>query len=238
MFHVKPDVQTLIRKNGIQIESSQFKQLETYVDILLDWNRKINLISRKDEEKIWTNHILLSLSFCFQFDFLKRRRILDIGTGGGLPGIPLSILYPNTDFFLVDSIRKKTQAVKSMINALGLKNVNIAWARAEELRASARFRPFDSVIARSVSTTTNLTSWSLPLLRSVATEALVPRSGKLSLPAPALISLKGGDITGEISEAKRVHPDAAFEVIDLSFAGQEFLLNQDKKFVVVRKKPF
>jgi 16S rRNA (guanine527-N7)-methyltransferase len=238
MFHVKPDVQSLIRKNGIPIESSQFKQLETYVDLLLGWNRKINLISRKDEEQIWVNHILLSLSFGFQFHFPEGSRILDIGTGGGLPGIPLSILYPNTEFFLVDSIRKKTNAVDLMINALKLKNVSIARARAEELQVSSSFRPFDSVIARSVSAVTNLISWSLPLLRYATTEELVPQSGNLPLPAPALISLKGGDITGEIGEATRAHPDVIFEVIDLSFAGQEFLLNQDKKFVVVRKKPF
>ena len=235
---MKPDIENLICQNGIPIEPSRFKQLETYVDLLLNWNRKINLISRKDEEKIWTNHILLSLSFGFQFHFPEGGRILDIGTGGGLPGIPLSILYPNTEFHLVDSIQKKTKAVESMMNALGLKNVSVAWTRAEDLRASSRFRPYDSVIARSVCAITNLTSWSLPLLRPITTEALVPQSRKLPLPAPALISLKGGGVTGEISEAKRVHPDAVFEVIALSFAGQEFLLNQDKKFVIVRKKPF
>lgn len=235
---MKLDVQCLIRKNGIQIDTSQFKQLETYVDLLLDWNKKINLVSRKDEEHIWMNHILLSLSFCFQFHFPEGSRILDIGTGGGLPGIPLSILYPNTEFYLVDSIQKKTKAVESMINALGLKNVSVARARAEELRTSSRFKPFYSVIARSVSTITNLTSWSLPLLLPAVAEAVVPQSGKLPLPAPALISLKGGDIAGEISEAQRVHPDAALEVINFSFAGQELLPNQDKKFVVVRKKPF
>ena len=233
---MKPDLQNLLRQNGILIEPAQFKQLETYVNLLLNWNKEINLISRKDEEQIWMNHILLSLSFCFQFDFLKKSRVLDLGTGGGLPGIPLSILYPSIDFFLVDSIRKKTKAVESMINVLGLKNVSVAWARAEDLRTSSAFRPFDSVIARSVSTVTNLTSWSLPLLRHVTAETLVPRSGKLPLPTPALISLKGGDLTDEISKAQRVHPDAVFEIIDLSFAGHEALLNQDKKFVVVRKK--
>ena len=235
---MKPDLQKLIRQNEILIEPAQFKQLETYVDLLLDWNKKINLISRKDEGQIWINHILLSLSFCFQFHFPRRSRILDIGTGGGLPGIPLSILYPDTEFLLTDSIRKKARAVESMINVLGLKNVSIAWARAEELQASSEFRPFDTVIARSVSVITNLASWSLPLLRSVAAETPVPPSGKLLLPAPALVSLKGGDIAGEIREAIRVHPGAVFEVIAFSFVGQESLLNQDKKFVVVWKKPF
>lgn len=233
---MKPDIENLIRQNGIQFEPSQFKRLEAYVDLLLDWNKKINLISRKDEELIWTNHILLSLSFCFQFDFLKGSGVLDIGTGGGLPGIPLSILYPNTSFLLVDSIRKKTQAVESMINALELKNVSVVRSRAEALRSSSGFKPIDSVIARSVSSITNLISWSWPLLRWSDTTTLAPLSGRPPLPVPALISLKGGDITAELYEAKREHPDAAFSVIDLSFAGQEFLLNQDKKLVVVRKK--
>ncbi|MCX6137584.1 MAG: 16S rRNA (guanine(527)-N(7))-methyltransferase RsmG [Ignavibacteriales bacterium] len=236
---MKPDIELVLTQNGLSFQTSQVQQLHRYVEMLLDWNKKINLISRKDEELVWTNHILLSMSFACMFEFPSGTSVLDMGTGGGLPGIPLSIVFPETQFLLVDSVRKKISAVGEMIQALGLNNASTVWGRAEDLSVTRGFAPFDSVIARSVSSITNITTWSFPLLRKDSCDTVQSplTRNRPRLPSPAIISLKGGDVSAEIVETQKEHPRASIEVMDLSFPGSEYLLNQEKKFVIVREKP-
>src|SRR5512140_2094922 len=105
----------ICRKNGLNPTDGQIRLLEQYVSYLLEWNQKINLISRKDEEQVWQNHILHSAAPLFKVKLDPNPRIMDLGTGGGLPGIPLKILVPESEFLLVDSTRKKTVAVQDMI---------------------------------------------------------------------------------------------------------------------------
>ncbi|MBI4535707.1 MAG: 16S rRNA (guanine(527)-N(7))-methyltransferase RsmG, partial [Ignavibacteriae bacterium] len=103
------------------------------MDLLLEWNSKLNLISRKDEQRVWTSHILHSLSILFLVRIPKRSKVLDLGTGGGLPGIPISIARPDISVTHVDSIHKKVVAVKDVIERLHLTNASVVCSRAEDL---------------------------------------------------------------------------------------------------------
>src|SRR3990172_6606526 len=102
--------QSICKWNGLSVSDDRLQLLERYVRQLLDWNKKLNLISRRDEENVWTRHILHSASLLFHLSLKQRARILDLGTGGGLPGIPIKILVPSFSVTLVDSINKKTTA--------------------------------------------------------------------------------------------------------------------------------
>jgi len=114
---------TLCKKNSVSITEIQIHRLTLFKNLLLDWNKKINLVSRKNEENIWRGHISLSLSILFKIQFRHEMKILDLGTGGGFPGIPLAIMLPDCAFVLLDSTQKKLTAVQSMADALELKNV-------------------------------------------------------------------------------------------------------------------
>lgn len=159
----------------------QQEQLWRYAELLLAWNKKVNLISRKDESGVLSKHILHSLSITFFHQFKKGERVLDLGTGGGLPGIPLAIAFPDTLFLLIDAIGKKITACQDMIVQLGLKNVVAQKKRSDELKGVK----FDAIVSRQVATMLELCKWSEPLLK---------KGGKL-------ICLKGGDLETEIGEA-------------------------------------
>ena len=120
---------TLCIRNGFTPTDIQIEQLDQYVNFLLEWNKKINLISRKDEENIWTYHILHSVSPLFKVKIREGSRIVDIGTGGGLPGVPLKILRPDISLLCLDATRKKANAVSQMVEDLKIKNVNVIWGR-------------------------------------------------------------------------------------------------------------
>ncbi len=161
-------------------QNEQFAQL---LPLYQDWNSKINVISRKDMEQFYEHHVLHSLGIAKVIEFKPGTKILDVGTGGGFPGIPLAILFPETDFFLADSIGKKIKVVKTVTEAIGLKNV-----RAEQIRAEEIKEQFDFVVSRAVTELPVFYSWVRNKFRKQSFNDL----------PNGILYLKGGDLTEEL----------------------------------------
>ncbi len=166
---------------------AQFKQLQPLYG---EWNEKINVISRKDIEQLYERHVLHSLGIAKVISFKPDTSILDVGTGGGFPGIPLAILFPECHFHLVDSIGKKIKVVQEIASALGLKNVKAEQNRVEKLEDS-----YDFVVSRAVTHLKELHSW-------VRYKINKPYNNTLK---NGILALKGGDLTEELHEAKLKH---------------------------------
>jgi 16S rRNA (guanine(527)-N(7))-methyltransferase RsmG len=230
-------VHTLCMKNGFMLTELQLEQLNQYVNLLIDWNKKINLISRRDEENIWTYHILHCISILFKLKLCDGCRIVDIGTGGGLPGIPIKILRPDISLLCLDATRKKTNAVLQMVDELKMNNISIVWGRAEELgRQSEYMHKFDFAIARAVCQLHELIALSMNfLVKRTQTKLYEQASARdfMEPNPPALIAFKGGDLTKEIDLARRRFPKVEIIPVDLTFEGSEQLIASDKKVLVV-----
>ena len=167
----------------------QLKQFAALDELYNDWNSKINVISRKDMESLYEKHVLHSLAIATAFEFKPGSTIVDLGTGGGFPGIPLAIFYPEVKFLLVDSIGKKLKVVDAVAEALELNNVTTRHTRVEEIKD----KKFDFVVSRAVAPLKDLWQWSKPILKKPS-----PNSENQK---PGLICLKGGDLSLEISES-------------------------------------
>lgn len=169
----------------------QLEQLEALKGLYGEWNAKINVISRKDMEHFYQHHVLHSLAIATRFEFTAGMEVMDLGCGGGFPGIPLAIFFPETKFHLVDSINKKLKVVSAVAEAIGLENVTVAHSRAEDIRN----RKFDAVVSRAVAPLKELWRWSRPLIRkhNLQVEGSFIPNG--------LVCLKGGDLTQEIFES-------------------------------------
>ena len=178
----------IVLKYFSEFSEEQVKQWEKLGPLYQEWNEKINVISRKDMEGLYEKHVLHSLSIAAAFDFVKGMEILDLGTGGGFPGIPLAVFFPEVKFHLVDSIGKKLKVVNAVADGIGLKNVTTQHSRAEEIRG----RTFDMVVSRAVAPLGELWRWTKPLLTKKPIE---------QAPVPGLICLKGGDLAREIQES-------------------------------------
>ena len=230
-------IRTLCVRNGLTPTDVQVVQLDHYVRLLLDWNKKINLISRKDEENVWTYHILHSISPLFKIQMADGSRIVDIGSGGGLPGIPLKILRPDISLLCLDATRKKVNSISDMVDKINLERVNVLWGRAEDVSLQPDYlHKFDFAIARAVGPLNELISMSLNFLerRNNANSIKEKISNNLIDPdPPALIAFKGGDVAKEIELAKRQYPHVNINSIDLTFIGSEQLIASDKKILVV-----
>ena len=165
-------------------QKEQYNQLK---DLYLDWNAKINVISRKDMEAFYEHHVLHSLAIAKYFELLPGMKVMDLGTGGGFPGIPLAILFPQTDFYLIDGTGKKIKVVNAVKDAIGLENVVAEHKRAEEVKEK-----FDVITGRAVMT--------LPEIANLAGNKLRIRG---DVEAGGIMYLKGGDLTEEISKLNR-----------------------------------
>jgi 16S rRNA (guanine527-N7)-methyltransferase len=166
-------------------QKSQFAQLPALYE---DWNAKINVVSRKDIDALEVHHILHSLAIAQFITFKPGAEILDIGTGGGFPGIPLAIMFPDTQFHLIDSIGKKITVVNAIVEALGLKNVRTDHCRVEQLDDY-----YDFIISRAVAPLATLIDWARPLINENYNHTR--KNG--------LIALKGGDLEEEIRATNR-----------------------------------
>jgi len=167
------------------LTETQIEQFTALKGLYTDWNAKINVISRKDIEELYTRHVLHSLAIAKVQPFEPGASILDVGTGGGFPGIPLAILFPETNFYLVDVIAKKIKVVQEVANGLGLTNV-----RAEQKRAELIDEKFDFIVSRAVTNMPDFVKWVKDIIKKKQLHEL--KNG--------ILYLKGGDLSEELAD--------------------------------------
>ena len=167
------------------LSENQVVQFKKLGELYPDWNAKINVISRKDIDELYVKHVLHSLGIAKVMDFQPKSTVLDVGTGGGFPGIPLAILFPETRFYLIDVIAKKIKVVNEVATALGLKNV-----KAEQLRAENVKGDFDFIVSRAVTNMPDFVSWIKDKIKKQNNHEL--KNG--------ILYLKGGDLTEELKD--------------------------------------
>jgi 16S rRNA (guanine527-N7)-methyltransferase len=170
------------------LTATQKEQFTALLDLYREWNEKINVISRKDIENLYLNHVLHSLGIAKVIEFNSSATVLDVGTGGGFPGIPLAILFPETSFHLVDSIGKKISVVQAVAGSLNLGNV-----RGEQIRAEQIKGEYDFIVSRAVTRIKEFHSWIAKKIKKESRHSL--RNG--------ILYLKGGDLQEELSELKK-----------------------------------
>jgi 16S rRNA (guanine527-N7)-methyltransferase len=194
------------------LSETQKKQFAQLYSLYKEWNDKINVISRKDVDNLYINHVLHSLGIAKVNSFKPGASILDVGTGGGFPGIPLAILFPETQFHLVDSIGKKITVVKNVAEGLGLKNV-----RAEQIRAEQIKGQYDFIVSRAVTRIKEFYGW---INNKVKTKSIHDMDN-------GILYLKGGDLDEELGELKRL-----YQIFELSTYFKEDFF-ETKKVVFV-----
>ncbi|MDD3685451.1 MAG: 16S rRNA (guanine(527)-N(7))-methyltransferase RsmG [Bacteroidales bacterium] len=197
------------------LSENQINQFKTLASIFPEWNNKVNCVSRKDIDNLFTNHILHSLSIAKKFEFNKKHCVADIGTGGGFPGIPLAIMFPHTQFDLVDSIGKKIMVVKEIAKDLKLENVNGINARAESLPEK-----YDFVVSRAVTSFYDF----FMLVRNIILK-------KTEHNSQGIIYLKGGDFENELKSFNN------FQIYDIQeFFDYEYFETKKIIYLPVNKK--
>jgi 16S rRNA (guanine527-N7)-methyltransferase len=174
-----------ILKQFPNLSDNQILQFQKLQGLYEDWNAKINVISRKDIDELYTRHVLHSLGIAKIIEFRPGSRIMDVGTGGGFPGIPLAILHPEVDFYLIDVIAKKIKVVNEVATGLGLKNV-----KAEQKRAELVKQEFDFIVSRAVTNMPDFVKW-------VDDKVAKKQNHEL---ANGILYLKGGDLTEELKD--------------------------------------
>ena len=182
-------IMEILLKYFTDFTEKQLQQFTSLKDLYAEWNEKINVISRKDLDNFYEHHVLHSLAIATQFNFPDGYEVMDLGAGGGFPGIPLAIFFPEVKFHLVDSINKKLKVVNEVVNTIGLTNVSTHHTRAEDIKD----KKFDVVVSRAVAPLKDLWYWSKPLLKTSDVKRQTFSKG--------LICLKGGDLSKEISES-------------------------------------
>ena len=198
-----------ILKHFPNLTETQIKQFEMLEALYQDWNAKINVISRKDIEALYVKHVLHSLAIAKIQKFEPGTYVLDVGTGGGFPGIPLAILFPETRFYLIDVILKKINVVKAVAEAIGLKNV-----KAEQMRAENAKGDYNFIVSRAVTNMPDFVSWIKDKIKKQNKHEL--KNG--------ILYLKGGDLTEELAPFPKA---AQYDIAD--FFDDEFF--ETKKVV-------
>ncbi|MBG9375019.1 16S rRNA (guanine(527)-N(7))-methyltransferase RsmG [Panacibacter sp. DH6] len=202
----------IIIKYFSEFTDKQVQQFAALEALYKDWNSKINVISRKDIDSLYEKHVLHSLAIAAVIEFKAGTQIIDIGTGGGFPGIPLAIFFPEVEFHLVDSIAKKLKVVEGIAAGVGLTNVTTQHTRAEDIKN----RKFDFVVSRAVAPIKDLWQWGKPLIKK-GREQELPNG---------LICLKGGDLAKEISESRlRPRMVAIEEIFKEEYFKEKYLLH-------------
>lgn len=202
----------IILKYFPNLTDEQKKQFKMLYDLYVDWNSKINVISRKDIEHLYEHHVLHSLAIAKLITFRDSTQIMDVGTGGGLPGIPLAIMFPKCNFLLIDSIGKKIKVATEISNTIGLDNVQTKHSRVEDIKEK-----FDFIVSRAV----------MPLPELVAVVRKNISSTQHNILPNGLICLKGGDLQEEMKPFKKIS-----EADDLSIYFDEPFF-ETKKIVYV-----
>ncbi|MBC7934000.1 MAG: 16S rRNA (guanine(527)-N(7))-methyltransferase RsmG [Rhizobacter sp.] len=179
----------IIQQYFADFTPKQTEQLFALKDLYSSWNEKINVISRKDMDNFYLHHVLHSLTIATQFEFKKDSQVMDLGCGGGFPGVPLAIFFPDTNFHMVDSINKKLTVIKEVATTIGLANITVQHSRAEDIKN----RQFDTIVSRAVAPLKDLWRWSKPLIKKNKHIAEQEPNG--------LMCLKGGDLNQEIFES-------------------------------------
>lgn len=179
----------IVKKYFADFTTVQDTQMAALKDLYISWNEKINVISRKDMDNFYLHHVLHSLTIATQFNFKKDMQVMDLGCGGGFPGVPLAIFFPETQFHMVDSINKKLLVIDEISSELHINNISTEHIRAEDIRN----RQFDVVVSRAVAPLKDLWRWSKPLIKKNNNKAEDDPNG--------LICLKGGDLAKEIFES-------------------------------------
>lgn len=180
----------IVKKYFSDFTAQQESQLAALKGLYKEWNEKINVISRKDMDNFYLHHVLHSLTIATKFNFKKDMQVMDLGCGGGFPGVPLAIFFPETYFHMVDSINKKLLVIDEISEAIGLTNISTEHTRAEDIKNNQ----FDAVVSRAVAPLKDLWNWSKPLIRK--------NKNKEDEEDPnGLICLKGGDLSKEIFES-------------------------------------
>ncbi|MCG9791425.1 16S rRNA (guanine(527)-N(7))-methyltransferase RsmG [Flavobacterium algicola] len=196
------------------IQKEQFERLNF---LYHDWNEKINVISRKDIDSLYTKHVLHSLGIAKVMKFEPGTYVLDVGTGGGFPGIPLAIMFPETRFYLIDIIAKKIKVVQGVSEALGLKNV-----KAEQMRAENVKGDFDFIVSRAVTNMPDFVSW-------VKTKIKKQHKHELK---NGILYLKGGDLTEELAAFPKATEYSLAAIFEEEFFETKKVVHLPLKFVV------
>jgi 16S rRNA (guanine527-N7)-methyltransferase len=203
----------IITKYFPNLTDHQTEQFKLLYDLYVDWNSKINVVSRKDIESLYEKHVLHSLAIAKYIQFEKGTKILDIGTGGGFPGIPLAILFPDTEFTLCDSVAKKIKVAEEISKGIGLNNTDFVVGRVENLKEEFHF-----ILSRAVAPMETLYRWTQDY---IAEDCF---NSKLN----GYLLLKGGDLKEEIKELKRLNAKLHVQTADLNtfFEGEFFETKQ------------
>ena len=197
----------------------QIQQFELLENLYKEWNEKINVVSRKDIDEIYLHHVLHSLSIAAIAEFKPNTNIIDIGCGGGFPGVPLAIFFPEVQFHLVDSIAKKLKVVDAVCEGANITNITTQHIRAEEIKN----RKFDFAVSRAVAPLKELWKWAGPLLKKKTMEV-----GQQTI-ANGLICLKGGDLHQEIFESNtRPKMLSIYDIFKEEYFKEKFILHVPK----------
>lgn len=210
---------TICNSNGILLSHEQVDRFERFHKELLYWNEKVNLISRKDMDNIWEHHFLHSLSIVKADLIPAKAKCMDIGTGGGFPGIPVGIAREDCKITLVDSIAKKMKLTSMFAAHTGLRSLTAITTRMEDLSTDKQFKgTYDIIMARAVAPIEKLVNWTLPLLK----------------PQGFYILLKGGDLSQEILQAKESIKGIEIQELPIIWKGIDWFTTEEKKIIVCR----